>query len=59
MYRRVILPDGLYFRVWQGVILVIAGILPFTLTLQAAFLHTSTALWTMNYCFDLICLVDM
>ena len=59
MYRRVILPDGLYFRVWQGVILVIAGILPFTLTLQAAFLHTSTALWIMNYCFDFICLVDM
>lgn len=59
MYRRVILPDGLYFRVWQGVILVIAGILPFTLTLQAAFLHTNTALWIMNYCFDLICLVDM
>ncbi|CAH3024940.1 unnamed protein product, partial [Porites evermanni] len=59
LMRRVILPDGLYFRVWQGVILVIAGILPFTLTLQAAFLHTSTALWIMNYCFDIICLVDM
>lgn len=59
MHRRAILPDNSSFRVWQSVSLVVAGILPVTLTLQAAFLHTSTGLWIVNYCFDLLCLVDM
>ncbi|KAJ7372502.1 hypothetical protein OS493_019011 [Desmophyllum pertusum] len=57
--ERAILPDSSFFVAWQGVSLVIAGIFPFTLTMQAAFLHTSTSLWIVNYCFDFLCLVDM
>ena len=59
MYRRAILPDSSFFMVWHGVSLVIAAIFPFTLTLQAAFLHTAIGLWIINYCFDFLCLVDM
>ena len=59
IYRRTVFPDSLFFMVWHGVSLVIAGIFPFTITLQAAFLHTTTSLWIVNYCFDFLCLVDM
>ncbi|XP_068721896.1 uncharacterized protein [Montipora capricornis] len=59
LMRRAILPDNSYFRLWQGVSLVVAGILPFTISFQATFLHTSTPLWILNYSFDIVCLVDM
>ncbi|XP_058949071.2 uncharacterized protein [Pocillopora verrucosa] len=59
LMRHSISPDSHYFVMWQGLSLVIAGIFTFTLTLQAAFLHTATSLWIVNYCFDFLCLVDM
>ncbi|XP_044173366.1 LOW QUALITY PROTEIN: uncharacterized protein LOC114949688 [Acropora millepora] len=59
LMRHAILPDNSYFRLWQGVSLVVAGILPFSISFQASFVHTSIALWILNYCFDIICLVDM
>ncbi|XP_074616516.1 uncharacterized protein LOC141875947 [Acropora palmata] len=59
LMRHAILPDNSYFRLWQGVSLVVSGILPFSISFQASFVHTSIALWILNYCFDIICLVDM
>ncbi|XP_068704187.1 uncharacterized protein [Montipora foliosa] len=59
LLRRAILPDDSYFRLWQGVSLVVAGILPLTISFQATFLHTSTPLWIFNYSFEIVCLVDM
>ncbi|XP_068721829.1 uncharacterized protein [Montipora capricornis] len=59
LMRRTILPDNSYFKLWQGVSLVVAGILPLTISFQATFLHTSIPLWILNYSFDIVCLVDM
>ena len=59
MYRYTFLPTTKMGKLWEELMFVMAFVTVFTVSLQAAFVHTQPALWAINYLFDVLFFADM
>ncbi|CAH1786243.1 unnamed protein product [Owenia fusiformis] len=59
LMRHILLPTGKFLKRWEIMRTLIVIILAFTIPIQAAFKHTSTTLWIINYIFDIIAYIDL
>lgn len=59
VHRYTFLPTTKFGKVWEGLVFLVAFVTVLAVTLQAAFVHTQPALWTINYLFDIIFFSDM